>query len=177
VVNNWQIQLYTHWQFVLLGALLLLFLFPRNYKPRHVFNRWVAKKHLARLKSISNTAQKFGFLRGVNPYIFEEMVLTSFERAGCKVKRSTRYSGDGGKDGEVKVAGRWHYVQSKRYQSHIKVQHVAVFRALCEKHKVCGVFVHCGRTSKGSWSALGNDVAMISGNKLMRLLVEHRMPL
>lgn len=175
-MNDWLTQLYTHWQFLLLGALLLLFIFTSNYKPRHVFNRWVAKKHLARLKRIPHAAQQFGFIRTVNPYIFEEMVLTSFQRAGCKVKRSTRYSGDGGKDGEVKVAGRWHYVQSKRYQSHIKVQHVAAFRALCEKRKVRGVFVHCGRTSKGSWSALGNEVTMISGHKLMRLLVEHQLP-
>ena len=169
-------QLHSHWPFVILGALLLATLLARRFKPRHVFYRWVAKKHLARLQRIPTAHQQFGFIRSVNPYIFEEMVLTSFERAGCRVKRSTRYSGDGGKDGEVKFRGQWHFVQSKRYASHIKVEHVKAFRALCDKRNVRGVFVHCGRTSKGSWSSLGNNIAMISGGKLLTLLVSHQLP-
>lgn len=172
---DWLQLLQTHWQLTVVGALVLATVLFRPFKPRHLFYRWVAKKHLARLKRIPTAPQQFGFIRSVNPYIFEEMVLTSFERAGCRVKRSTRYSGDGGKDGEVKLAGTWHYVQSKRYASHIKVEHVKAFRALCEMRRVRGIFVHCGRTSKGSWSSLGNSISMISGGKLLALLVSHQL--
>ena len=84
-------QLHSHWPFVILGALLLATLLARRFKPRHVFYRWVAKKHLARLQRIPTAQQQFGFIRSVNPYIFEEMVLTSFERAGCRVKVQLRF--------------------------------------------------------------------------------------
>jgi len=166
--------LWLNWQYCLIGLVLFLLLRTTTYKTRHKFNIWVASKHLKKLKQIDAAPKKFGFCRKINAYIFEEMVLTSFKKSGYKIRRSKSYSHDGGIDGEIFLNGSWAFIQTKRYKSHIKKVHVTSFRRLCEDKKVKGVFVHCGRTSKNTWDELGNTVQMVSGNRLLNLLVDHK---
>lgn len=162
-----------NWQYCLLLLFLITLLRTTTYKTKHKFNVWVANKHIKKLKNIEGIAQKFGFCRAINPYIFEEMVLTSFKKSGYKIKRSSRYSKDGGIDGMIRMNGDWVFIQTKRYKSHIKKSHVSEFRQLCENKNVKGVFVHCGRTSKNTRKELGNSIEMVSGNRLINLLVNH----
>jgi len=165
--------LWLYWEYSLIGIFAFLLIASNRYKSKHRFNIWVADKHLKKLKKLGNSAKMFGFCRNVNPYIFEEMVLTAFKNSGYKVRRSKSYSGDGGKDGEVFINGEWAFIQSKRYKRHIKKAHVTEFRELCEKKRVKGIFVHCGRTSKNTWKELGNTVQIVSGNRLLYLLVNN----
>lgn len=41
------------------------------------------------------------YLRKINPYVFEELLLLALERQGLTVVRNASYSGDGGTDGQV----------------------------------------------------------------------------
>ena len=55
------------------------------------------------------------YLRKINPYVFEELLLLAFERRGMRVIRNSRYSGDGGLDGQVLIDGERWLIQAKRY--------------------------------------------------------------
>jgi hypothetical protein len=62
-------------------------------------------------------ARIFGYLRKIDPLMFEELILESFARTGFRVRRNRRYSGDGGIDGQVRLNGAWAPVQCKRYSA------------------------------------------------------------
>ena len=113
----------------------------------------------------------FGYLRKIDPLVFEELALDAFRRAGVRVKRGRRYSGDGGVDGHVRYAGRWCPIQCKRYQSAINPAQVRDFSRVVERSRAPrGYFVHTGRTGDASWEARGSAVRMISGHRLIDLL-------
>ncbi len=119
----------------------------------------------------------FGYLRKVDPLVFEELVIEAFRRAGVRVQRGHRYSGDGGVDGHVRYAGHWCPVQMKRYQSAINPGHVHDFSRIVERTRAPrGYFVHCGRTGDASWEARGSAVQMISGHRLIALLQGRLQP-
>jgi restriction system protein len=111
----------------------------------------------------------FYSLRSVNPYVFEELILVAFNAIGFKVKRSKRYSGDGGVDGKVKIDGDWYFIQAKKYSGYINPSHVKDFKALCDRSGKNGFFIHTGKTGKESYNHVGNSVKIISGNKLLRM--------
>lgn len=116
------------------------------------------------------------YLRKINPYVFEELVLTAFARKGFRVTRNRRYSGDGGIDGRLTVDGKRVLVQCKRYLSHICAEHVADFARICEREGCTGVFVHTGRTGRKSRevAAQWRTVTFISGDTLADLMTEGR---
>jgi restriction system protein len=163
-----------NWRWVLLVVLIVIFLLSGVKRSRHAFNVYVSKKHLGRLTKIDNVPQRFGFLRKVNPFIFEEMVLTALQKSGYRIKRNKRYTGDGGIDGRVKVNGEWVLIQAKRYKSHITQSHVIAFSQLCERHKCKGIFIHTGRTSKATWNIKGSNIDMVSGDRMIQLLTAYQ---
>lgn len=116
------------------------------------------------------------YLRKLNPYVFEELVLEALKDNGFRVCRNKRYSGDGGIDGRVFKNGEEYYVQCKRYASHIDMQHVRDFVELCRKDGKSGLFVHTGKTDRGAWNVLSDGpstVEIISGGKLLNLLAKN----
>lgn len=117
-------------------------------------------------------AQAFSYLRKVNPYTFEELVLDGFLRGGYKVKRNRRYSGDGGIDGRVSKDGEEYLVQSKRYRGYISRQHVEDFSRVCTRERRKGFFVHTGKTGDASWEtvSLFGNVDIVSGERMLRLV-------
>lgn len=124
-----------------------------------------------------SNAQKLTFLRRINPYAFEELVLLAFAGKGVPIKRNARYSGDGGIDGIVIIEGEERPVQCKRYRSHVNVRHVEAFAELCHRRGTRGFFVHTGRTGRASYSALGEyrNIEIISGEKLINLLSNNNL--
>ena len=123
----------------------------------------------------NNGPAKFAYLRRINPYVFEELVLLAFEKKGYKVIRNKRYSGDGGLDGQVVIDGKRIPIQAKRYRTHIRKEHVEAFSFLVDKKKVpYGLFVHTGRTGKGSNTFNYPNIRMVSGDKLLELLYRSR---
>ena len=79
-----------------LGALFLFLLFAIKWDDkRHLLCQINAVQELKRLKCTNTHAEKITALRGVNPLVFEEMILTALKRQGYKIKRNKRYSHDG----------------------------------------------------------------------------------
>ena len=104
-------------------------------------------------------AQAMTYLRKINPFAFEELVLDGFEKAGYEVKRNRRYSGDGGVDGRVSKDGIRYLVQCKRYRGYISRQDVEDFSRVCTRECLKGFFVHTGKTGDRS-----RDTAVSAGN-------------
>ncbi|KZX85190.1 hypothetical protein A3715_17325, partial [Oleiphilus sp. HI0009] len=155
----------------------IIFYFIRMYS-KHGINIRKAKNNLAKLKSIQHKGALFAYLRKIDPYVFEEMVLTAFQKSGYKIKRNKRYSGDGGIDGTVYLKGKKYLIQSKRYSSYISLAHLKEFQLLCRQHRCKGFFVHTGRTGKGCFNALSesNNISIVSGNDLISLLLDFNSP-
>lgn len=114
---------------------------------------------------------QFGFLRYTDPFVFEEMILTAFKHAGFKIKRNKRYTGDGGIDGVIFINGQRILIQAKRYKAHINAAHVTAFQTICKKQGCHGLFIHTGKTGKQSWRNREKVVDIISGERMLDLLV------
>lgn len=141
---------------------------------RHGRKRRKARRIMHRLRRKAfDYPQTISYLRKIDPYVFEELVLLSFRKAGYKVIRNRRYSGDGGIDGRMKKDGVWWYVQCKRYKGYICARHVDEFSAMCQEGRRRGVFVHTGRTGGASREmfAYDDDIEVVSGARLCRLIL------
>lgn len=129
---------------------------------------------LARAGTADAAGILFASMRQLDPLVFEEFVLSVLADFGYRIRRNRRYSGDGGIDGWVRVAGAWCPLQCKRYSAAINPRHVAEFSALLSRLAVpAGFFVHTGRTGPGSSAAaLERDtrVTFISGERLRELI-------
>ncbi len=117
-------------------------------------------------------AQAFAYLRKINPFTFEELVLDGFERAGYRAVRNRRYSGDGGVDGRVIAEGKEYLVQCKRYRGYVSRQDVEDFSRVCTRLCRDGFFVHTGKTGNGSTETaqLFGNVTIVSGDSMLDLV-------
>lgn len=137
-----------------------------------------SKKLLNKLRTFNSPQRIFAYLRKVDPFVFEELLLTCFEERGLFIKRNKRYTGDGGSDGQVYLAGRMMHIQAKRYASHIKREHVENFMQLVQSERTKGIFIHTGRTGKASRTAFDSAfVDRVSGEKLIALLLGDHLTL
>lgn len=143
---------------------------------RHRRYRASAERVLTKLQTLAGDGPRLAYLRRVNPYVFEELLLLAFERYGLQVIRNAAYSGDGGMDGQVFIHGQRWLIQAKRYKNAISPHHVSAFSKLLTKHQCNGFFIHTGRTGDKSWKYAsgwchGNTALfIISGQRLLTLL-------
>jgi restriction system protein len=141
---------------------------------RHAWNQkrsWADLKRIREIGPIANPARVFAWLRKVDPYRFEDMILSELERRQLEITRNTSYSGDGGIDGQFRLHGALWLIQAKRYKGHIKQEHVWAFDAICQQRGAKGLFVHTGRTPEAlrQLKRQCGDVRIISGDELMKL--------
>lgn len=165
---------------VALGALVLYRLYRALRRRRgggalHARNKRASGERISRISETSlsdSPARAFAYLRKVDPFIFEEMILTAFETRGVKVIRNKRYTGDGGIDGRVVLNGAIVLIQAKRYSSHIDAAHVADFARMCDAEGCDGLFIHTGKTGKQARTNARNAqrIEIISGGRLLSLL-------
>ena len=148
----------------------------RDKHRRHVSNTLQAERVLAKVRSFGGEqllARTLGYLRKIDPYVFEELVLTVLQSQGIIVIRNVSYSGDGGMDGEFALGGHRYLVQAKRYEGAINAEHVREFGNLIEERRAAGgLFIHTGRTPPGAYRNLGMSakVTLISGQKILDLI-------
>lgn len=149
-------------------------------KIRHKIRIKKAKKISKKLLEIKRNnnnykAISFGYLRKINPFVFEELVLSSIENQGKIIKRNKSYSKDGGLDGIFydKKYGKI-LVQSKRYKSYISKKHVEEFLNIVNKNNYKGVFIHTGKTGKYTKVLEDNNVCFISGENLIDIINNDR---
>jgi restriction system protein len=145
------------------------FFAPRRV--RHRKNIKKAKKLLQMFRSWQgrHTAPKIlVYLRKIDPFVFEEVVLTALKDQGAKITRNARYTADGGVDGRFRLNGTVWLVQAKRYCGAINAQHIIDFARVCNGSK--GLFVHTGRTGKKSKSVTPHNLFVVSGKRLVDLI-------
>src|SRR5438105_3000787 len=95
---------------------------------------------LGRIMNERGAAAVFSYLRKIDSFCFEEVVLTALSRRGLAIERNRRYTGDGGIDGQVWINGELLLLQVKRYRRHIDCAHVEAFSQLCTSAKKKGLF-------------------------------------
>jgi len=156
------------WVYFLLVTIFILRIYIGN--PKHFKKIRSARKKLTTFRSITDPGKQFSYIRKVDPFVFEEMILTALKDSGLKIKRNKRYTGDGGIDGKVVINGAMTLIQAKRYKGHIAAQHVTEFEGICRRRGCKGLFVHTGRTGKQA-RANRNDVDIISGQRMLNLLL------
>ena len=145
---------------------------PTKAQRRHKRNQARSYLDLAKVREIvpvENPGRVFNWLKKVDPYRFEEIILSELERRKLKIVRNESYSGDGGVDGRFYLAGELWLVQAKRYTGQIKEAHVLEFDQVCSKHNAQGLFVHTGQTPQNlrSLKRQYGVVRIISGDELM----------
>jgi restriction system protein len=148
---------------------------PEHHR-RVLRSRTVLRKLPIIFAAEGGPARVFGYLRKIDPLVFEEVILSASEQAGAFVLRNRRYTGDGGLDGRIWIPGTGLVaVQSKRYRSHIARSHIAALARVVEEGRfTAGMFVHCGRTSRQTLSDLAHSsdrIVLLSGIKLLDLLL------
>lgn len=146
----------------------------RNHRhSRNIRRAAVILTKIRKFRGEHSRARIMAYLRKVSPYVMEELVLTAFESIGIRVRRSRRYSGDGGADGCIFWNNHSYLVQTKRYRGHIDVQHVRNFeRTIGKENAAGGLFIHTGRTGRASWDCLkGSRIRILSGDHLLSLLL------
>lgn len=131
-----------------------------------------ARLSLARIHAFNpkaNPSELFAILRAMDPLVFEEIVLLELHRRGLKIRRSKRYTGDGGIDGEFWIGNQRFLVQAKRYSGAINPDHIYQFDMVCEKHNALGIFIHTGVTPRSARAkiAKARRLSILSGDGLV----------
>lgn len=139
-------------------------------KNQHFENRALAEKAIIDFRQLQTPQQQFYFLRKLDPFVFEEMILSALRRQGYRIIRNKAYTNDGGVDGMVFMNMKRHLIQAKCYNNHIKASDVASFSRICKRRNVRGLFVHTGKTGSKSWDVvIGSDVEILSGHRMLNL--------
>lgn len=162
---------------LILGCLLvLLVIYPLLFrkKRRHIIKQRSAERIIKTILSMENPAQKISYLRKIDPYAFEELVMTLLQRKGFVIGRNERYSGDGGLDGRFEHNRQLWLIQAKRYSYRIKLEHVSAFALLLKENNCSGgIFVHTGTTPASVRdyvkSCTTPQIEIISGDRLLNL--------
>lgn len=141
-------------------------------KGHHGTNIKKGKKVIRKISEITGDtpqetfARRLGYLRSIDPLVFEELVLEAFQRDNYPIRRNHRYSGDGGLDGRVYMDSGWWAIQCKRYQGAVHKAHIEQFREdAIREGCIGGVFLHTGKTPKNG-KQLSQGVTIISGSRL-----------
>ena len=145
---------------------------------KHQQNIQRAELVLKRLRSGEVQLPKaLGILRKMNPYAFEELLLTCCHEQGWKIERNFRYTGDGGIDGRVTITGKLYLIQAKRYRGYINPKHILDFHRVIQRDKaVGGFFIHTGKTGEMSKELLREyRITLLSGQKLVDFVLGNRL--
>ena len=139
---------------------------------RHRRYRATAGRVLNKLTLLPGDGQRLTYLRKISPYVFEELLLSAFERQGLTVVRNASYSGDGGLDGQVINDGEHWLIQAKRYSRAVSPAHVEDFDRHLLHSGRRGLFIHTGRTGKMSRTLhmASPRLRIISGQRLLAIL-------
>ena len=131
-----------------------------------------SRRAFKNLRRITQTEEKIRYLRSVHHFAFEELILSCFKRMGWEVTRNTRYTGDGGIDGEVFYKGERYLIQAKRYTGSVRVKDVEDFYRVTILKKCKGFFIHTGKTPKSvnTIRGLNDKVTFIYGKSLVDFL-------
>ena len=145
-------------------------------KTKHLEKIKTAKKVYKNINSIKNDNDGwlFTYLRKIDPFVFEELILLTFKKFDFKIKRNKKYTHDSGIDGRIKKNGETYLIQAKRYSDYINIDHVREFIKVCRYNKCRGYFIHTGRTGEETKELLKQNpqIKLISGDKLYQFFIQ-----
>lgn len=155
------------WVLVALGLLFLPWqgLRRRRWQPWRLraSKRWL--KAFRSKRDQYSPAQRIAYVRKVDHFLFEDILMSCFEERGYSVRR-TKMTRDGGIDGYVDLDGKRVVIQAKRYRGTVSKQHVESFASVVQAERYdLGLFIHTGKTSKPVLNAARchPHIALISG--------------
>jgi len=155
---------------------LVLKIIVASKKAKHYQRIRAAKKIYKNINKIKNSNEGWliKYLRKIDPFVFEELILLSFKNKGYHIKRNKRYTHDGGIDGRISKNGEKFLIQAKRYSDYINEKHVRDFIEVCHENKCKGFFIHTGKTGKETKELLikNSSIVIISGKKLFDLFIK-----
>ncbi|CUJ48609.1 Restriction endonuclease [Achromobacter sp. 2789STDY5608633] len=127
---------------------------------------------MAKINEFEHPGQRLAYLRKIDPFAFEELLLDAFERKGYEVRRNNRYTGDGGVDGVVFKDGRRYLIQAKRYAGHVQRAHIEQFCHLLDAKDCLGFFCHTGKTGQAGKDLVKahGKATVLSGQRLLDFL-------
>ncbi|WHF57777.1 restriction endonuclease (plasmid) [Shewanella xiamenensis] len=166
------------YQLLIVFSVFLFFVF---YQTNEKWRIDKSKKKLIELNklSISNSDEAkllFNKLRRLDPFLFEELILTAIDRFNPNVKiiRNKRYTGDGGVDGLIVINNVKIAIQAKRYRNFINTSDVSKLEEkLSSVGASYGLFVHTGKTRPATWQRNeGSNVIIVSGARMLALVVK-----
>lgn len=116
-------------------------------------------------------------LRKMNPYAFEELLLTCCQERGWEIERNFKYTGDGGLDGRVTIGGKLYLIQAKRYCGYINPKHIRDFYKVIQGEEAHGgFFIHSGRTGELSKELLREyRISLLSGQRLVNFVLGQKL--
>ncbi len=147
---------------------------------RHQQYIQLADSVLKRLRdriTVVQLPEALAILRKMNPYAFEELLLTCCHERGWEIERNFKYSNDGGLDGRVTIAGKLYLIQAKRYRGYINPKHIHdLHRVIQGEEAVGGFFIHTGKTSELSKQLLREyQISLLSGQRLVGFVLGQRL--
>lgn len=138
--------------FVLFLLFFLRSIVPLLVKRRISRRTLVAQRWLRAFRkgtSKYSSFQRFAFIRKVDFFLWEEILMLCFEERGYPVQR-TKLTRDGGSDGFVNINGLRVIIQAKRYSGRISKDHVLALENIVRnaEHLDYGLFIHTGKSSR-----------------------------
>lgn len=146
-------------------------------------SRWrveSSKSALKKIKSIELPAQVITYIRKMDPFTFEEMILTSINRnTFVNIERNKRYTGDGGIDGKFYINGNLFLIQAKSYHGFVKTSDIEDLLKKTTSHNASGsLFIHTGKTSNVALKRYSEGkVFIVSGHAMVALIQKGKLPL
>ncbi|MFA0809347.1 restriction endonuclease [Microbulbifer epialgicus] len=139
--------------YVVLAAALFAFVFLGSYplKRRKPWRIAASKKWLRQFRANKDKytpVQRFTYIRKVDHFLWEEILMSCFEERGYPIIR-TKMTRDGGSDGFVTINDDFVVIQAKRYKGRISKAHVVELDRLVNHNRRHdkGLFIHTGKTS------------------------------
>lgn len=147
---------------------------------KHQWNIQHGDRVLQQLRSKTTEVELpmvLGTLRRINPYAFEELLMTCCMEQGWQIQRNFRYSNDGGVDGRVLIAEKLYLIQAKRYRGYIKSEHIRNFSNVIQQEGASGgFFIHSGKTGPLAQELLFKyQINLISGQQLVNFVLGRRV--
>ncbi len=114
------------------------------------------------------------YLTNMNSFIFQEVILSAFERNGYQLIRNKRCNNDGIIDGRVIIEGDVWVIKSKKDFCYLEHSHIQEFMYILSIDKFkglssgIGIFIHTGKISKELYDFYSNsNLIILSGVTLL----------
>lgn len=150
---------------------------PSKKHQQYIRQAALVLEQLRDQSTVVQLPKALGILRKMNPYAFEELLLTCCHDRGWDIERNFKYTGDGGLDGRVTIAGKLYLIQAKRYRGYINPKHIHDFyKVIYQEEASGGFFIHSGRTGELSKKlAREYQISLLSGQRLVNFVLGRRL--